>query len=57
MSGKPEDAPESTKRRVERHSPKRLLRRPVELPCGLVIAAERHKGRIVVRLELPRPEN
>jgi hypothetical protein len=40
-------------RKVQRHSPDRLLRRPVELPGGVKVSAERHKGRIVVRVESP----
>jgi hypothetical protein len=44
---------ERPRKKVQRHSPDRLLRRPVELPGGLVVSAERHKGRIVVRLETP----
>jgi hypothetical protein len=54
MIAKPENAPERGKWHVERHSPQRLLRRPVELPGGLVMSAELQKGRIVVRIESPR---
>jgi hypothetical protein len=39
--------------RVQRHSPHRLLRRPVVLIGGVKIAAEKHRGRIVIRIELP----
>jgi hypothetical protein len=41
------------KKRVQRHSPDRLLRRPVQLVGGVTVSAERHKGRIMVRFELP----
>ena len=44
---------ERPKRKVQRHSPDRLLRRPVELPGGVRVSAERHRGRIVVRVESP----
>ena len=38
-------------RRVQRHSPHRLLRQKLVLPGGITISAEKHKGRIVVRIE------
>jgi hypothetical protein len=38
-------------RKVQRYSPDRLLRRPVQLEGGVTVSAERHKGRIVVRVE------
>jgi len=41
------------KRRVQCISPGRLLRQKLVLPCGLVVSAERHKGRLVVRVEVP----
>ena len=44
---------ERLKRRVLRHSPDRLLRRPVVLAGGVIVSAENHRGRIVVRIELP----
>jgi hypothetical protein len=43
--------------RVQRHAPTQLLRRPVELPGGIRVSAERHKkGRIMVRIESPEDE-
>jgi|GEM_PF-2910888 hypothetical protein len=42
-----------TKRKVQRHSAQRLLRKPVVLPGGVTVSAERHKGRLVVRVEAP----
>jgi hypothetical protein len=36
--------------------PVRLLRQPVALPGGVVVSAERHRGRIVVRVEEPGEE-
>jgi hypothetical protein len=39
--------------RVQRYSTKRLLRKPVELPSGVIVAAERHKGQLVVRVVSP----
>jgi hypothetical protein len=44
---------ERPKKKVRRHSPDRLFRRPVELPGGVMVSAERHKGRIMVRVESP----
>ena len=48
--------PERPRKKVQRHSPERLLRRPVELPGGSLVKAERHNGRIMVRLESPPEE-
>jgi hypothetical protein len=36
------------KRRVQRHSPARLVRHPVTLPGGVTVSAEKHKGRLVI---------
>jgi hypothetical protein len=44
------------RKRVQRHSPDRPLRRLVQLCSGVTVSAERHKGRIVVRLEAPSNE-
>jgi len=55
MAAEPEPT-NSPKRKVQRYSPDRLLRRPLLLPGGLVVSAERHKGRIVVRVESPLDE-
>ena len=49
-------ASESLKRRVQRHSPHRLLRKKLALPGGITISAEKHKGRLVVRVESPLGE-
>ena len=40
-------------RKVQRHSPHRLLRKTVQLPGGIMISAEKHRGRLVVRVEWP----
>jgi hypothetical protein len=37
--------------RVQRHSPHRLLRKKLVLPGGITVSAEKHKGRIMVRVE------
>ena len=39
--------------KVLRHSPDRLLRRKVVLPDGSTVSAEKHRGRLVVRVEVP----
>jgi hypothetical protein len=44
------------KKRVQRHSPDRLLRRPVLLDGGVIVSAERHKGRVMVRVEVAQEE-
>jgi hypothetical protein len=41
------------KRKVQRHSPHRLLRKKLFLPGGVTVSAERHRGRLVVRVEVP----
>ena len=53
MDEPPKMSVERLKRRVQRHSPDRLLRRPVVLAGGVMVSAEKHRGRIVVRIELP----
>ena len=42
--------------RVQRHSPHRLLRKKLVLPGGITISAEKHRGRVVVRVEVPQQE-
>ncbi len=44
---------ERPRKKVQRHSPDRLLRRPVQVDGGVTVGAELHKGRIVVRVESP----
>ena len=44
---------DSLQRRVQRHSPHRLLRKKLVLPGGITISAEKHRGRVVVRVEMP----
>ena len=48
---KPQKQP---KRRVQRLSPARLLRQKLELPGGITVSAEKHKGRLVVRVDSPQ---
>ena len=47
--------PASRNRRpkVQRHSPDRLLRRKIILRDGTKVTAEKHRGRLVVRVEVP----
>jgi hypothetical protein len=47
----PKKSDERPKRRVRRYSPDRLLRQPVALSGGVILSAEKHRGRIVVRTE------
>ena len=56
MIAKRKDAPERSKRLVEHHSPQRLLRKPVELPAGVLVSAEKKNGRILIRVESPAGE-
>ena len=44
---------DSLQRLVQRHSPHRLPRKKLVLPGGITISAERHKGRVMVRVEVP----
>jgi hypothetical protein len=48
-----QDDAERPKKKVQRHSPDRLLRQPLHLEGGVTVSAERHKGRIMVRVETP----
>jgi hypothetical protein len=49
----PKTDAERPRRKVQRHSPDRLRRRPLHLDGGVTVSAELHKGRIVVRVEEP----
>ena len=53
MDDPPKEPIERLKRRVQRHSPHRLLRKKLVLPGGITISAEKHRGRVVVRVEMP----
>jgi hypothetical protein len=44
---------ERSRRKVQRHSPHRLLRKKLVLPGDITVSAEKHKGRLVVRVESP----
>jgi hypothetical protein len=52
-SGPPPTDRQVLRRRVQRHSPHRLLRKKVVLPGGIIISAEKHRGRVMVRVEVP----
>jgi hypothetical protein len=47
----------SPKRKVQRHSPDQLLQRKVVLPGDITVSAEKHNGRLVVRVESPQNEH
>jgi hypothetical protein len=49
----PKKSNEAPRRRIRRHSPHRLLRQKLVLPGGVIVSAEKHKGRLVVRVESP----
>ncbi|MBC7856849.1 MAG: hypothetical protein IAF94_25745 [Pirellulaceae bacterium] len=53
MNSSPKPNPVPPKRRVQRHSPDRLLRQTLVLPGEITVSAEKHKGRLVVRFESP----
>lgn len=46
---------DSLQRRVQRHSPHRLLREKLVLPGGITISTEKRRGRVMVRIEAPSP--
>lgn len=50
MNSSPQPNP---KRKVKRHCPDRLLRRPLVLAGEITISAEKNNGRLVVRVETP----
>lgn len=50
MAQVPKSAAKRPKSKVRRYAPDRLLRRPVQ-QGGVTVSPERHKGRIVVRIE------
>ena len=45
---------ERPKRKVQRYSPDRLLRQKLVLPAATTVSAEKHKGRVMVRFEVPQ---
>ena len=51
-SSKPLTRTHEPRVRVQRHSPHRLLRKKLVLPGGITISAEKHRGRVMVRVEL-----
>ena len=52
MNSSPQPNPEPPKRKVQRHSLDRLLRQKVVLG-EITVSAEKHNGRVVVRVESP----
>jgi cob(I)alamin adenosyltransferase len=42
------------KQKVQRYSPDRLLRQKLVLPAATTVSAEKHKGRVMVRFEMPQ---
>jgi hypothetical protein len=53
IAAKPSDHGPRPNRRVQRLSPARLLRQKLVLPGGVTVSAEKHQGRLVVRVETP----
>ena len=53
MADTPKSDDERDKKKVQRYSPVRLLRRPVHLDGGVTVLAEKHNGQIKVRIESP----
>ena len=53
MNSSPKPNPVPPKRKVQRHSPDRLLRQKLVLPGDITVSAEKHKGRLVARIESP----
>ena len=56
MDRDPQGEKEYPKRKVERYSPNRLLRKKLILPGDIAVSAEKHRGRLVVRVESPSAE-
>jgi len=52
----PKKHDERPKGRVRRYSPDRLLRQPVAVSSGGTVSAEKHRGRLVVRVEVSEGE-
>jgi hypothetical protein len=49
--------PECAAARIGSTIPHRLLRKMLVLPGGITISAEKRKGRVMVRVEVPEEEN
>ena len=43
-------------KKVQRYSPDRLLRQKLVVPVATTVSAEKHRGRVMVRFELPDDE-
>jgi hypothetical protein len=44
---------ERPRKKVQRYSPDRLLREKITVPAESTLSTERHRGRIMVRVESP----
>jgi len=48
----PENDDERPKKKVQRYSPDRLLREKITVPAESTLSTEKHRGRMMVRVEL-----
>ncbi len=53
MAKTPKTEAERPKRKVQRYSPDRLLREKITVPTESTLSTEKHRGRIMVRVESP----
>jgi len=49
----PKTEAERLKKKVQRYSPDRLLREKITVPAESTLSAEKHRGRMMVRVESP----
>jgi len=49
----PKHDAERPKKKVQRYSPDRLLREKITVPAESTLSTEKHRGRMMVRIELP----
>jgi hypothetical protein len=56
MEYDPKRSDQRPKRRVRRYSPDRLLREKVSVKAGSTVSTEKHRGRLMVRVETPEVE-
>jgi hypothetical protein len=52
----PKKDAERPRKKVQRYSPDRLLREKITVPAESSLSTERHRGRLMVRVESPGAE-
>ena len=56
MAETPRTEAKRPRKKVQRYSPDRLLREKISVPAESTLSAEKHRGRMMVRVESPNDE-